>query len=357
MKIGVVRRGYSDTGGAESYLKRFAAEAVAQGHECVLFTAEWPREQWPYGELVPLMARSRRDFADELQRVGPYNFCDFLFSLERVWSCDCYRAGDGVHRSWLAQSAKREPVWKSWFYSWQPRHREILQLEKKLFTPEATPLIITNSKRIKGEISDTYGYPAAQIQVIYNGLPAPKFDPTARERLRREMGFAVSDYIAVFVGSGWERKGLKFAISAVNRVTENMRLIVLGRGNPRKYPKSSRVHFLGASRQVNDWLLAADVFVLPTLYDPFSNASLEALGAGLPVITSAANGVSEIINEGVHGSVIDEPSNITALAEKIEFWRDPQKRRAANDEAKRLAAEFNIEKNVRETLELIDQKP
>src|SRR5438067_13623700 len=52
MKIGLVRRGCSASGGAESYLKRFAEAARAAGHACVLFTSEaWPPNEWPFGEL------------------------------------------------------------------------------------------------------------------------------------------------------------------------------------------------------------------------------------------------------------------------------------------------------------------
>jgi UDP-glucose:(heptosyl)LPS alpha-1,3-glucosyltransferase len=348
--MGVVRRGYASTGGAENYLKRFAAEAAAQGHECVLFTADWPRAAWPHGALVPLPAGSPTGFADALRRCEPRRFCDFLFSLERVWACDCYRAGDGVHRAWLAARARREPAWRSWLHRWQRRHRELLRLEERLFTPAATPLIITNSRRVKAEIAGLYPYPAEQIRVVYNGVPAPRFDPEARRRLREQTGLADRDYVALFVGSGWRRKGLAEAIGAVGRTRGKTHLVVLGRGNPRRCPPAPRVHYLGAAQPVGDWLAAADVFILPTWYDPFSNACLEALAAGLPVITTAANGVSEIMRDGVHGSVVDDPSDLAALADKIEFWRAAEQRRAAAVAARRLAAEVSMERNVRATL-------
>ena len=91
MKIGLVRRGFSSTGGAEAYLRRFADATGAAGHSCVLFAdGEWP--DWTE-ERVRLAGGSPREFADALAASKPRDRCDFLFSLERVWKCDAYQIG------------------------------------------------------------------------------------------------------------------------------------------------------------------------------------------------------------------------------------------------------------------------
>src|SRR5476651_781680 len=113
MKIGLVRRGYSRTGGAEAYLRRFAGAAVEAGHEIILFSERWPREECPF-EHVPVASHSPRSFADAMIALRPRDACDFLFSLERIRTCDAYRAGDGVHAAWLERRARFEPVWKAW---------------------------------------------------------------------------------------------------------------------------------------------------------------------------------------------------------------------------------------------------
>src|SRR5213075_837870 len=139
----------------------------------------------------------------------------------------------------------------------------------------------------------------------------------------------------LFAGSGWERKGLLFAIEAMQLCkNRKMRLLVAGRGNERSY-KSKRVKFLGEVDDLVRIYAAADIFILPTIYDPFSNACLEALACGLPVITTRSNGFSEIVDEGVHGSIIDHANNLVGLRDAIRFWSDPSRRiaaRAANVE-------------------------
>ncbi len=158
MKIGLVRRGYSRTGGAEAYLRRFADAASDAGHSIVLFSERWPAEEWPF-ELVPVTSDSPRTFADAMVALRPRDHCDFLFSLERIHTCDAYRAGDGVHAAWLERRAKFEPAWKGWFRRFSGKHREILALEKELFGPRGARAVIANSTLVRDEIVQHFQYP------------------------------------------------------------------------------------------------------------------------------------------------------------------------------------------------------
>ena len=90
--------------------------------------------------------------------------------------------------------------------------------------------------------------------------------------------------------------------------------------------RSPCARFLGAVEDLPALFSAADVFTLPTIYDPFSNACLEAIAAGLPVVTTTANGFSEILTRGVHGDVV-EPGDVTALAQRSCGMEEPGLRR------------------------------
>ncbi len=373
MKIGLARRGYSATGGAEAYLTRFARALVPAGHEAVLFaTAEWPQEAWPGGfgsrgargaRGAVLPGSSPRAFADALERERAAGACDFLFSLERVWRCDAYRAGDGVHRAWLERRRAVEPFWRRWGRAFNGKHRELLRLEERLFSPEGAGRVIANSRMVKEEIVRFYGYPAGRIQVVYNGLPPREGegDPGARARMRARFGVGEGEMMILFAGSGWERKGLRQAIRAFDQArfgpARPARLVVVGRGNPRAMPQSARVEFAGPVRsreEMEACYAAADLFLLPTLYDPFSNACLEAMAAGLPVVTTAANGFAEILQAGTDGEVVDDPLDIPALARALEAWGDPARLADARLRLRRRALEFSIAANVRETLAALE---
>ena len=353
MRIGLVRRGYSASGGAESYLFRFANAARAAGHEPVLICgSEWPREVWPHDSVV-VAGKTPEDFADLLADRRESGGWDVLFSLERVWACDVYRAGDGVHAAWLDRRAEFEPAWRGWFRKFQRKHREIMELECALFTGGARR-VIANSQMVKDEIIRLYGTPAEHVHVVHNGVPIHTTEPGAREKTRAELGLAPGEYIALFAGSGWDRKGLRHAIAAVNALKIPVTLLVAGRGESRGLPVSGRVKFLGAlpAEKLRAVLAAADVFILPTIYDPFSNACIEALAAGLPVITTTANGFSEIITHGADGHAV-APGDTRALADALTFWADPPRREAVRPRLLEKAARCSVEENLARTIEVI----
>ena len=364
LRIVFVRRGYSRSGGAEAYLKRLADGTVKAGHEVQLVTTnEWPEDQWPFGSIKRLGATSVIGFADELEQIRPQLHCDVLLSLERVWSCDVYRAGDGVHRAWLARRRKFEVPLKQFVRGASRKHRDLLQLEESLFEKRKAGRVIVASRMVVNEITDLYRYPADKINVVRNGVPLDRFrfDPELRERSRAELKLKQDQIALLFAGSGWERKGLLFAIEAMALCkNRKMRLLVAGRGDARQYQtmrlrfwRENPVEFLGEVADLVPVYAAADIFILPTIYDPFSNACLEALASGLPVITTRSNGFSEIIKDGVHGSVIEDAGNLIALRDAIRFWSDSSLRDAARSANIERASQFDISNNVAQTLEVL----
>jgi UDP-glucose:(heptosyl)LPS alpha-1,3-glucosyltransferase len=364
IRIAFVRRGYSRSGGAEAYLKRLADGIVKSGHEVQLVaTNDWPEKQWPFGSIKRLGGATVIGFADALEQVRPQLQCDVLFSLERVWSCDVYRAGDGVHRAWLARRRKFEVPLKQFVRGASRKHRDLLQLEESLFEKRKAGRVIAASQMVVNEITDLYRYSADKIDVVRNGVPLDRFrfDPELREKSRAELKLKQGQMALLFAGSGWERKGLLFAIEAMALCkNRKMRLLVAGRGEAGPY-KTTRlrfwredpVQFLGEVADLVPVYAAADIFILPTIYDPFSNACLEALASGLPVITTRSNGFSEIIEDGVHGSIVDNPANLVGLRDAIRFWSDPSRRDAACSANIERASQFDISKNVAETLEIL----
>jgi len=284
-----------------------------------------------------------------------------LMSLERVWRCDVYRAGDGVHQAWLNRRRKFEMPLQRFVRDLNRKHRDILELEECLFAKGGAGHVIANSEMVKSEIVDLYRYPSDKIAIVRNGVPLEKFrfDPAEREKSRNDLKLKPDEIALLFAGSGWERKGLRFAIEAFELCRDHkLRLLVAGRGDPRGYrPKrfftEEPVRFLGEIADLRPVYAAADICILPSIYDPFSNASIEALVSGLPVITTRDNGFSEIIEDGVHGSIVDLPNNVSALRVSIQFWSDESRRVSARTTNIERASQFDISKNVEQTLAIL----
>ncbi len=356
LTIGLVRRGHSETGGAEAYLKRLARGLSESGHATRLFTdAGWPAREWPWGPITRMRGETAHRFADELEKIKPREHCDLLLSLERVWRCDVYRAGDGIHQAWMERRDAASSFLRRWLRKFNAKHHDALELERALFGGGARR-VIANSQMVKREATQFYGYPAEQIVVVPNGVPLADFRPDAEARaLKRKILQLREEEIAVlFVGSGWERKGLRFAIEAINSLGGNFRLFVAGRG---RRVDGRAVQRLGAVRDLPALYAAADIFLLPTLYDPFSNACLEALAAGLPVITTRDNGFSEIIEHRVHGSIIDAPSNVGQICDELRYWAESNRRETARPAILEHAGQFDISINVERTLAVLNHVP
>ena len=361
LTIGFLRRGYSPTGGVEAYLKGLAEGLRGEGHRVVLLgTSEWPQSEWPGGEIIPCKGSSLSEYSVEVERqkLSSGIRFDLILSVEKVPGCDLYRTDEGLHAAWLEQRSRYISPWARFFQRINPKHREKLSLERQLFTPDATRRVISLSHKISREIGEYYGYPQKQITLIRNGVPN-RSATTSEERAlaRKELGIPVEEKVALFVGTGWERKGLRFAIKAVEGLNDpRVKLLVAGSGSQKRYASPS-VRFLGGVQKMTTIYDAADLFIFPTIFDPFPLATLEALSAGLPVITTAANGVSEIMTPGVHGEVIAEPSDIAALDAVLRKWfgivSDPARSGQARLACSALASEFTLERNLKETLAVI----
>jgi len=352
--IGFVRRGFSSGGGAEAYLTRLARGVASAGHRGSLYTgSDWPEAAWSFGPIIQVQGTSAISFADELEKLPARRECDVLLSLERVWRCDVYRAGDGVHRAWLKRRNEIAGPLQKLSRLLNRKHSAALRLEESLFAKGGAQRVIANSRMVRDEIVRFYGYPAGRIDVVYNGVPLEMFGGEQdRAQAREALGLNDREIAVLFAGSGWERKGLRFATAAVEAQNANLKLLVAGRGEPEKFP-GSKARFLGVVADMPSLYQAADIFLLPTVYDPFSNACLEALAAGLPVITTRANGFSEIIEPGRHGTILDDPRNVLAMGETLEFWADPARRAQARIDNRALAAQFDISAKVGETLEVL----
>lgn len=353
MKLALIRRQFSATGGAERYLQRLIEALVEGGHEVHLFAETWPQEG---GACVlhsieatgPRSLRPRR-FAEAVRAaVQPGEF-DVVFSLERTLRQDVYRAGDGVHATWLDQRRKFASWWKKPWVGWGGFHRTMLQLERRTFDASNTRHIIVNSRMVGVDLAARFGFPDERIHLVRNGVRTALLRAGKRAETRRALGVSETERCLLFAGSGWERKGLKFllrAFAAWDRADK--RLIVAGKGNP-PCPAPDRVLFTGPVASLADLCAAADLFVFLPIYEPSANVVIEALAAGLPVVTTSSNGASELLEGGVFGEVIEDPSDTGAVVEVLRRWGDRARLAPAQVDSLKL----DLERNVEETLAVL----
>ncbi len=354
MKLALIRRQFTATGGAELYLQRLLAALAARGHELHLFAEAWDGAP-ANAELHRVAISAKRAlrypyFAAAVKEKVACEKFDCVFSLERTVQQDVYRAGDGVHRVWLQRRKQFSTWWKKPLVGMGAFHKNLLALEAQTFDLKNTRRIIVNSEMVRQEILKNFQFPSERIHLVRNGVDVARFQRGNRAATRVRLGVAEDEFLLLFVGSGWERKGLQFVLRAFEPLrakNSKLKLIVLGKDHP---PASipAGVMFPAQARDLENFYAAADLFVFPPIYEPSANVVIEALAAGLPVVTSSNNGAGEVISENVTGNVVRDFWQPEILAATIQKWIAAP-RRVTPD-----FAALQLERNVSETLAVLE---
>ncbi len=331
LKIALIRQRYAHDGGAERFVSRALDALKSHAVQLTLVTREWHgAEGFEVLRCDPFyLGRLWRDwsFARAACRVVRRGSFDLVQSHERIACCDIYRAGDGVHREWLKQRARAQGSFGRFATALNPYHYYVKAAEKRLFASPRLKVVICNSRMVRDEIRRYFSVPDNRLQVIYSGVDTRAYHPDLKQhraRVRSRHGIPDAATLFLFVGSGFERKGMAALLEAMAALPADTFLLVVGRDRhisrfqavSEKRGMAQRVIFLGAKEDVKPYYGAADALVLPTLYDPFPNVALEAMASGLPVITSLKSGAAELIENGRNGFVcdaLDVPTLITHL--------------------------------------------
>ena len=352
MRVALVIEKFSPAGGAERQCAAMARGLASRGHEVHVFARQIAS---PAG-IVPHVVASGGffaggGFAREVRAQLQAESFDIIYSYTRTDFQDILRLGGGTHREYLIRTDPAYSPLARLFRKVRPKERLELALETRSFEPQASRKIVAVSRRVKEEAVRHYGVPPEKIAVIHNGVDGTEFRPSAEARglIRNQLGLAESDYVLLFVGSGFRRKGLESAIRAVDRVP-GAKLVVAGEGRATAHP---RVLLLGRRTDVSHLYAAADAFIFPTLYDPFPNAVLEAMASGIPAIVSRVAGVSEVIDGD--SIVLENPLDIDEVAAAVRKLEDPAVRKPMGEAARRKALSRPAEKVLEENLRLFEE--
>ena len=359
MKIAiVVKEHVARKGGLERYAVTLSKGLSTRGHEVHIYANRWDADPSLIFHYVPyirfLSLLKVLTFPANARKHLKKDSFDLVYSLTPLYPVDIYRVGEGIHADVL--KARFPSPLRRFLKLLNPKHRAILKIEKNLFKAENFRAVITNSKLVKERLSTVYNVPVSKVSVIYNGYDDKLFNPDKRAfraSVLEANGFDDNDDVILFAANDFKRKGLEFLLEAMKILKRRKitpKLIIAGDDKFKPYSAlaqkldiSTQISFAGSVSDIEKYYGAADIFVLPTLYDPFSNACLEAFGTGLPVITTAANGFSELIDDGENGFVVDDAMNTTILADRIEgLLSNPEAGKKALKKAKSLTIERNI---------------
>jgi UDP-glucose:(heptosyl)LPS alpha-1,3-glucosyltransferase len=239
-----------------------------------------------------------------------------------------------VHAAWWAHSRAFRKGWGRFLQTANPFHRIVLGMEKELFRRRRYRRLIALTPRVREDLGRFYDVAPESVEILPNGFAPEDFNLSLqgvyRERLRRVLGIPMDAKVVLFVANEWERKGLMPLMEALAGIKDvDVHLVVVG-----KMPKSfleakarqlgiqKTVHVVGPTGSVNRWFGMADLFALPTVYEAWGLVVVEALAAGLPVLTSQCAGASVTVREGYSGHLLPDPRDVAAIQKGLRMTLD-----------------------------------
>lgn len=256
--------------------------------------------------------------------------------------------------------------------SWPLRlHRRIYYrliefLEARVYGRENIYLAAVSEKTAQ-DIRARFG-PKKHLSVIYHGVDCAKFNPQRRMDIRRaarnDLGVPEDSFTILFIGNDWRNRGLPCLLEAVSILqNRRLRVLVVGTDSTSSYKEmverlglTDRVQFLPPRNDVEFYYSAADAYAGPSLEDTFSLPPAEAMACGLPVITTRATGVSEIIHHGEDGLVLEDPTDAKTLSEWLaRLVTDTVWRNQLGEAASKTAARHTWDQNGAALQQVIEQ--
>jgi UDP-glucose:(heptosyl)LPS alpha-1,3-glucosyltransferase len=357
-KIAVVVPKYGLVGGGE----RFASEVTERlarnkNFEIHVFANRWVAQSGRINfHKIPKLSFPR--FLGPLyfawfvkRKIKRMNF-DLVHSHHWIFNADIFSAHGVPHVGWVRDVRKKNPS----LYD-----RAVIGIEQRLMKGNGSTCFLPVSSIAMEEFKREYRTLSGKWQIVHPGVDVARFSSPERDACRAEIrsryGIGADDLLLLFVGMNFEVKGLDAIIVAVAKAREarpdaNIKLLVVGRGDKRKYGKiaeslgiSQAVVFAGTQHAgLERYYRAADAFTLFSAYDTFGMVVLEAMAAGLPVIVSPNVGAKDLVQDGVNGYILPTPYDVDAAADFIVQLINKEKREAMGAAAAQTASMHDWQK-------------
>ncbi len=228
---------------------------------------------------------------------------------------------------------------------------------------------IVVSNAVGDVLSKFENIPKEKIIKIYNGVDIKRFNIPSKEdikRKREEMGIKQNDFVICMVGHFRPEKGHDIFLNAVKEVKKSIRQIKavivgggLGLEKYKSFCKTNDIYenvlFAGAVKDVDKYISVCDIACVPSITEGFSNALLEEMALGKPIIATAVGGNIEAVVDGENGLLIP-PFNHKKLSEGILFlYNNPSIRQKMGEKSReRVELLFSLENMIKNYEKLYD---
>jgi UDP-glucose:(heptosyl)LPS alpha-1,3-glucosyltransferase len=335
MRIALLSRRFDASGGGTERDLIVTAQCLADaGHAVTIYAGEIRGASANFsarrvGGFAPGRAAALLRFSYGAPAMARRDGTDLVLSFARTVGADVMRSGGGAHVSYVraARQWRGALAWRAMWAS--PYHRVQMLIERRGFTSPRLRRAIAVSNLVRDDLIRQFNLSADKVVTLYNGVDLERFTPArdggARRVLRAHLGIADETPLVAFVGNGFARKGLGFLIEAWPRVERGAHLLVVGSDRAERSYRAlaeragvgALVHFAGPRSDVPEIFRAVDAFALPSMFEPFGNVVMEAMASGLPVLSSAQSGASELLPEQMAPFIVANPADSGEIAMRL----------------------------------------
>ncbi len=314
---------YFPFGGLERNCLRMAQVAVERGHQVDIYCLDWQGDKPSNINVIELRVSALTNhgraaaFSKKMQKIFVETPYDIVVGFNRMPGLDVFYAADVCYEHDVQERHGA-------LYRMSPRYRVYSAFERAVFSPESTTEILSIVDAEKDFCKQYYKTPEHRFHDVPPGIARDRMAPDnyaeIRQAVRAEFSISEDDFIVVFTGSDFKRKGLSRLLCAVAKlpvaVLNKMHVWVLGKSDPAAYKAQAkklgiaqRVEFLGARSDIPRLFFSADCLVHPAIKEATGGVLLEALVSGMPVIATRVCGFAPHIEKANAGIVLSEPFN------------------------------------------------
>jgi UDP-glucose:(heptosyl)LPS alpha-1,3-glucosyltransferase len=360
-------------GGCETYIADLARRLIADRHEVHLYACRWDASALPEAMQFHQLPAARGPrflrpwrFGRSCLKALAEGHHDVTLGFDKTWGQDVLYPQGGLHAA--SAECNRRKHGSTWLRglarvvkAFDLAHWSFSLLERKQYLSEPKPLIVVNSFMVRDHFQRFLEVSFDRLHVVRSAIDPNRFPEHDRLKRRQEWrerwGLAPAETVGLIAAMNYRLKGLDPLLRAVRVLLDRpeardrpFRLVVAGNPSFRAYEQLAQrlgiaeaVRFVGHCDPMRNAYFAADFLVHPTFYDPCSLVVLEALACGLPVITTKANGASELLSPPREGYVVEDPHDHEQLADCLESLLDPQRRHACAVAARKTALDWTFE--------------
>ena len=321
--------------------------------------------------IVPVSAITNHSlyerFSDWVQENLSLDPVDVVVGINKMPGLDVYYAADSCYE----EKANSQ---RSWIYRLLPRYRHFSRYEKAVFGRASKTQVLMISKVQKPFFDRHYQTQESRIQFLPPGISRDRVAPddvAQRRRVKRaELGLNDDEKMLLMVGSGFVKKGLAralYSVRALPRVERRkVRFFVIGEDNPVRFKHlifllgiTQNVTILSGQDDIPDFMFAADLLILPALDEAAGIVLLEAVVAGLPVLTTENCGYAHYITDSDMGAVVPMPFEQKVLNKKLGSMLRDKNRSAWVEKGRRFAESasiYSLHQNASQTIEQVGRR-